>query len=78
MLYTRPEIPVCSGNISIQEDIGRWPYLQGVFLSHFHAEVALLIFVMFPKSLIHLRLSTVNTEVRTLQEHVFTERLTDP
>ncbi|CAH3031349.1 hypothetical protein pdam_00018480 [Pocillopora damicornis] len=24
---------------------------------------------MFPKSLIHLRLSTVNTEVRTLQEH---------
>lgn len=33
---------------------------------------------MFLKSLIHLRVSTVKTEVRTPQEHVLAGRLTDP
>ena len=43
MFYTRPEILVCSGDISTPEDIDQWPDLQGVFLPHVHAEVGLLI-----------------------------------
>ena len=74
MLYTRPEIPVCSGNISIQEDIT----CKGSSYLISMPKALSWLPVMFPKSLIHLRLSTVNTEVRTLQEHVFTERFTDP
>ena len=30
MLYTRPEIPVCCGDIQTQEDVDQWPHLQSL------------------------------------------------
>ena len=43
MLYTRPEILVNGKDSSTQEDVDRWPHLNGVFLPHIDTEIGLLI-----------------------------------
>ena len=42
-LYTRPEIPVNLEDIPTQEDVDRWPHLNGVFIPHVDTEIGLLI-----------------------------------
>ena len=50
-LYTRPEIPVNGKDIPTQEDVDRWPHLNGVFIPHVDTEIGLLIASDVPEAL---------------------------
>ena len=50
-LYTRPEIPVNGEDIPTQEDVDRWPHLNGVFIPHVDTEIGLLIASDVPEAL---------------------------
>ncbi|XP_035983363.1 uncharacterized protein LOC118557443 [Fundulus heteroclitus] len=50
-VFTQPAIPVNSENITCEEDLKQWPYLQAVQLKSISAEVSLLIGVNVPKAL---------------------------
>ena len=66
-LYTRPEMPVSKNEISTQEDVDKWPHLDGVFIPQGDAEIGLLIVSDVPKALdpVEVKHSSM------LQEHVW-------
>ena len=51
VLYTREEIPVSQNDIPSQEDVDRWPHLNGVYLPTVSAEIGLLIASDVPEAL---------------------------
>ena len=51
VLYTREEIPVSQNDIPSQEDVDRWPHLNGVYLPTVNAEIGLLIASDVPEAL---------------------------
>ena len=51
ILYTREEIPVSKDDIPSQEDVDRWPHLDGVYLPTVNAEIGVLIASDVPEAL---------------------------
>ena len=43
MVYSRPSLPVSTDTIGAQEDVNRWPHLNGIKLQSIEAEIGLLI-----------------------------------
>ena len=43
MVYSRPSLPVSTDTIGAQEDVNRWPHLNGIKLRSIEAEIGLLI-----------------------------------
>ncbi|XP_068759701.1 uncharacterized protein [Montipora capricornis] len=80
-LYTRPEIPVSSDDIPTQDDIDRWPHLQGVFIPNVQAEVGLHIAADVPEALDPLEIKHTDRQLhQTVEEfynHEYSESIAD-
>ena len=51
MVFSRPNLPISTNAISKQEDVSRWPYLQGINIPEINAEIGLLIGSDVPQAL---------------------------
>eukprot|EP00794_Sanderia_malayensis_P013184 gene13184-14532_t len=51
MVFSRPNLPISTDAISKQEDVNRWPYLQGIKIPEINAEIGLLIGSDVPQAL---------------------------
>lgn len=50
-MYSRPSLPVPKDAISRQEDVNRWPHLDGVKIESINADIGLLIGSDVPQAL---------------------------
>ena len=50
-VFSRPRLPISKGSIADQDDVNRWPHLDGVEILHIDAEVGLLIGSDVPQAL---------------------------
>ena len=51
LVYSRPCLPVPVEAISTQQDVDRWPHLQGINIAHINEDVGLLIGSDVPNAL---------------------------
>ena len=50
-VYSRPDLPVPKDAISKQEDVNRWPHLNGVKISSINSDIGLLVGSDVPQAL---------------------------